>query len=173
MKIPKSARGMWQRTGFVLVALGFSFHASPAGVALGQQRPATGQIAGKPLEPDSSKTLPNGVELRHSGMLLQVVALRDDVLRIRLAAKGELPPDESWAVPTGIRQQHVDVTPDATADTAGFRTKALRVRIERATLRLSITDLQGNVLQEDAEGWPAEFHADSFRVFKKMPPDEH
>src|SRR5690349_12481882 len=147
MKIPKSARGMWQRTGFVLVALGFSFQANPTGVASGQQKPKTGQIAGKPQEPDSSKALPNGVEVRHSGMLLQVVALRDDVLRVRLAAKGELPEDASWAVPSGIRHQQVDVTPAATADTAGFRTKALCVRIERATLRLSITDLQGNVLQ--------------------------
>jgi len=173
MKIPKSARGMWQRTGFVLVALSFSFQANPGGVASGQQKPQAVRIAGKPLEPDSTKALPNGVELRHSGMLLQILALRDNVLRVRLAAKGELPEDASWAVPSEIRQQHVDVTPDATPDIAGFRTKALRVRIERATLRLSITDLQGNVLQEDADGWPAEFHADSFRVFKKMPPDEH
>ena len=173
MKIPKSARGMWQRTGFVLVALGFSFQANPAGVASSQQKPQTGQIDGKPQEPDFSKALPNGVELRHSGMLIQVVALRDNVLRVRLAAKGELPEDASWAVPSEIRHQHVDVISDATTDTAGFRTKALRVRIERATLRLSITDLQGNVLQEDADGWPAEFHDDSFRVFKKMPPDEH
>jgi alpha-glucosidase len=164
---------MWQRTGFVLVALGFSFQASPTGVASGRQKPQTEQIAGKPQEPDFSKALPNGVELRHSGMLIQVVALRDNVLRVRLAAKGELPEDASWAVPSEIRHQHVDVTSDSTTDTAGFRTKALRVRIERATLRLSITDLQGNVLQEDADGWPAEFHVDSFRVFKKMPPDEH
>src|SRR5882724_5534944 len=114
MKIPKSARGMWQRTGFVLVALGLGFQASPAALASAQQKPQTGQIAGKPLDPDSSKALPNGVELRHSGMLLQVVALRDDVLRVRLAAKGELPEDASWAVPSEIRHQHVDVTPDAT-----------------------------------------------------------
>src|ERR1700757_165199 len=160
MKIPKSARGMWQRTGFVLVALGFSFQANPTGVASGQQKPKTGQIADNPQEPDSSKVLPNGVEARHSGMLLQVVALRDDVLRVRLAAKGELPEDASWAALSDIRQQHVEVTPVVPTDPAGFHTRALRVRIERATLRLSITDLQGNVLQEDADGWPVEFHAD-------------
>jgi len=173
MKIPKSFKGMWQRTGFALVALGLSFQASPAGVASAQQKPHTGQIAGKSQEPDSSKVLLNGVELRHSGMLIQVVALRENVLRVRFAANGELSEDASWAVPSQIRQQRVDVTPDTATDTAGFRTKALSVRIERATLRLSITDLQGNVVQEDADGWPAEFHADSFRVFKKMPPDEH
>src|SRR5258708_19880118 len=157
MKITKWARGMWHRTGFVLVALSFSFQANPGGVASGQQKPQAVRIAGNPLEPDSTKALPNGVELRHSGMLLQVIALRDDVLRVRLAAKGDLPEDASWAVPSEIRQQHVDVTPDATADTAGFRTKALLVRIERATLRLSITDLQGTRLPQDADECPLQF----------------
>jgi alpha-glucosidase len=173
MKIPKSARGMWWRTGFVLVALGFGFQANHAALASGREKPETGHNAGAPQEADSSKALPNGIEVRHAGMLLQVLALRDDVLRVRLSSKGELPEDASWAVPAEIRHQHVEVTPDATPDTVGFHTKSLSVRIERATLRLSTTDLQGNVLQEDAEGWPAEFHADTFRVFKKMPPDEH
>jgi alpha-glucosidase len=121
----------------------------------------------------TSKLLPNGIEVRRNGVILQVLALRDDVLRVRLAAKGELPEDASWAVPAEIRLQAVEVTPEITPDAVGFRTHTLRVRIERATLRLSTTDLQGNVLQEDEPGWPAEFHAESFRVFKKMPADEH
>src|ERR1700675_3721504 len=173
MKIPKSARGMWQGTGFVLVVLGFGFQASHAAFASGQEKPKNQQAEGKPQEMDASKALPNGIEVRHAGMLLQVLALRDDVLRVRLAANGELPEDESWAVPAEIRRQRVEVTPDATPDIVGFHTKTLSVRIERATLRLSTTDLLGNVLQEDADGWPAEFHSNAFRVFKKMPLDEH
>jgi alpha-glucosidase len=106
-------------------------------------------------------------------MLLEVLALRDNVLRVRLSSKAELPEDASWAVPAEIRHQRVAVTPDATPDTVGFHTKTLSVRIDRATLRLSTTDLEGNVLQEDAEGWHAEFHGDAFRVYKKMPSDEH
>ena len=173
MKIPKSARRMWQRTGFVLVVLGFGFQANHAAFASCQEKPKNQQAEGKPQELDASKALSNGIEVRHAGMLLQVLALRDDVLRVRLAANGELPEDASWAVPTEVRGQRVEVTPDATTDNVGFHTKTLIVRIERATLRLTTTDLQGNVLQEDAEGWPVEFHSNAFRVFKKMPPDEH
>src|SRR5216684_6817717 len=173
MKIPISAKGMWQRTGFVLIALGLSFHANHAAFVSGQEKPKSEQAASRPQQADSSKALSNGIEVRHAGMLLQVLALREDVLRVRLSPKGELPEDASWAVPAEVRHQRVEVTPDASPDSVGFHTKTLNVRIERATLRLSTTDLSGNVLQEDAEGWPPEFHSDAFRVFKKMPIDEH
>jgi alpha-glucosidase len=121
---------------------------------------------------ETSKALANGIEVRLKGMVLQVQALRDDVLRVRLAA-AELPEDASWAVPVEIRQRTVEVTPEITPDAVGFHTKTLRVRVERDTQRLSITDLQGNLVQQDKRGWPAEFHGDSFRVFKEMPADEH
>jgi alpha-glucosidase len=164
---------MGHRTGLLLVALGLSLQANPAALLSGPELPKNEQTAGKPQEPDTSKVLPNGIEVRHAGMLLQVLALRDDVLRVRLSANGELPEDASWAVSAEVRHQRVEVTPDATPDTVGFHTATLSVRIDRATLRLSTTDLQGNVLQEDADGWPAEFHSDAFRVYKKMPRDEH
>jgi alpha-glucosidase len=119
------------------------------------------------------KTLPNGIEVRLGKMILQVVALRDDVLRVRQAFSGELPEDASWAVPQQIRKLTAEITAENAADAFGFHTKTLRVRVERATLRLTITDLQGNVLQEDAAGWPPESHGNEFRVYKKMPADEH
>jgi alpha-glucosidase len=120
-----------------------------------------------------SKVLANGIEIRRGTMVLQVVALSDGVLRVRQSVSGELPEDASWAVPVQIRHMNVEVAPEATADAVGFHTKALRVRIDRAALALCITDLQGNVLQEDAAGWPVESHGSAFRVYKKMPPDEH
>jgi len=173
MKIPISARGLLQRTGFALVALGLTFQINAVGFASGQEKPKSEQSASRPQEADSSKALPNGIEVRHAGMLLQVLALREDVLRVRLSPKGELPEDASWAVPAEVRHQRVEVTPDASPDSVGFHTKTLNVRIERTTLRLSTTDLSGNVLQEDAEGWLPEFHSDAFRVYKKMAMDEH
>jgi alpha-glucosidase len=122
----------------------------------------------------SNKTsFSNGIEIKRGEMLLRVVALRDDILRVRLANNGALPEDASWAVAAEIRSSHVDVVPDTTPDTDGFRTRALRVRIERSTLRLTVSDLEGNIIQEDAPGWPAEFHDGKFRLFKKMPADEH
>jgi alpha-glucosidase len=119
------------------------------------------------------KALPNGIEIHDGNVVLQVIALRDDVLRVRESVSGELPEDASWAVSQIIRQQSIQVVPEDSADTAGFQTKALHVRIARKGLSLSITDLQGNVLQEDVPGWPVESHAGGFRIFKKMPIDEH
>jgi len=173
MKIPISARGLLQHTGFALVALGLTFQINAVGFASGQEKPKSEQAASRPQEADSSKALSNGIEVRHAGMLLQVLALRGDVLRVRLSPTGELPEDASWAVPAEVRHQRVEVTPDASPDSVGFHTKTLNVRIERTTLRLSTTDLSGNVLQEDAEGWLPEFHSDAFRVYKKMAMDEH
>ena len=173
MKIPISARGLLQHTGFALVALGLTFQINAVGFASGQEKPKSERAASRPQEADSSKALSNGIEVRHAGMLLQVLALRGDVLRVRLSPTGELPEDASWAVPAEVRHQRVEVTPDASPDSVGFHTKTLNVRIERTTLRLSTTDLSGNVLQEDAEGWLPEFHSDAFRVYKKMAMDEH
>ena len=119
------------------------------------------------------KNLPNGIEVYSGKAILQVVALRDDVIRVRIGRDGVLPEDASWAVLLSARQQHATVTPESTDAAVGFRTNALRVRIERTTLRFSLTDLDGNVLQEDASGWPVEFHDKAFRVYKQMPLDEH
>ncbi|MGH9514883.1 MAG: hypothetical protein ACRD3P_04295 [Terriglobales bacterium] len=124
-------------------------------------------------ELSSSRALPNGVEVNSGKAIIQITALRDDVIRVRIGREGTLPEDASWAVLPSARQARANVTPDNTKAAVGFRTKNLRVQIERATLRLLVTDLQGNILQEDAAGWPAEFHDKAFRIYKKMPFDEH
>jgi alpha-glucosidase len=119
------------------------------------------------------KILPNGIEVRSGKAIIQVLALRDDVLRIRIARDGVLPEDASWAVLPSAREQRVSVIPENRKATVGFRSKSLRVQIERATLRLSLTDLDGTALQKDAAGWPLEFHDNTFRIYKQMPADEH
>jgi len=126
-----------------------------------------------PQDRAAAKNLPNGIELREGNTILQVLALRDDVLRIRESLNGQLSQDASWAVSSSIRRQTVNVTPETSDKSLGFRTTSLRVTIERSTLRLSVTDLEGHVLQQDAPGWPIESHGSRFRVFKDMPDDEH
>jgi alpha-glucosidase len=121
----------------------------------------------------TSEAIRDGIRLKQGKLILQVEALRDNVLRVRASAKADLPEDASWAVPQQIRQQAVNVVPETTNDSAGFHTAALRVRIDRASLRLAVYDLQGNSLQEDAPAWPLEFHGTAFRMYKTMPADEH
>src|SRR5579859_2465756 len=131
--------------------------------------PAAMQLA----EFSGAKALPDGLEVSSGKAIIQITALRDDVIRVRIGRDGSLPEDASWAVLPSSRQQRSTVTPDNTKTAVGFRTKNLRVQIERSSLRFIVSDLQGNVLQEDAPGWPLEFHDKAFRIYKKMPLDEH
>jgi alpha-glucosidase len=119
----------------------------------------------------SFSALPNGIDLRSGDARMEILALREDVVRIRVSRSLEFAEDASWAVLDEARQSRVAVTPTTTADTVGFQTAALRVAVNRQTFALTISDSAGNILQQDAS--PIEFHGDSFRISKAMPIDEH
>src|SRR6266436_3514088 len=119
----------------------------------------------------SFSALPNGIDLRDGDARMQIIALREDVVRIRVSRSNELAEDASWAVLKEARESRVAVTPTHTADAVGFQTGVLRVSLSRQTFALTISDRDGNILQQDMR--PIEFHGDSFRVYKAMPLDEH
>jgi alpha-glucosidase len=120
-----------------------------------------------------NRSLSNGIEIRSADAIMQITALRKDVLRIRVGPRGHLPEDASWAVLPGSRLESATVSAEQDAATVGFHTATLRVRVERATMRLRITDLNGAIVQEDAADRPIEFHGPAFRVYKTMRPEEH
>lgn len=115
--------------------------------------------------------LPNGIEVRDGEARETITALRDDLLRIRVSRTGELPEDASWAVLANARHSSVAVTLENADDHVGFRTNSLDVEIDRKTLAVTVRDLSGNVLQQDAR--PLRFDGDSFRISKTMSEDEH
>jgi alpha-glucosidase len=115
--------------------------------------------------------LPNGVDLRDGAARMEITALRDNVLRIRISQTEQLPEDASWAVLDSARHSTVSVTAENSDATVGFATRWLRVAVERNTGRMTIRDRDGNVLQQDAR--PVEFHGNAFRFYKTMPLDEH
>jgi alpha-glucosidase len=119
------------------------------------------------------KPLPSGLELRSGRAIVQITALREDVLRVRVGARGSLAEDASWAVLDEARKQRVEVTPESDSASVGFRTHLLQVKIDRSTMRLTVSDNQGHILQQDAPRRPTEFHGNEFRVYKTMPEDEH
>ncbi len=97
--------------------------------------------AGLPLQ-----ATPGGVTARSGGQVMELTALRDDILRVRVWPEGHQPENASWAVlPAALRSQ-ASVTPE----TAGFSTTKLRVAIGPG-LALTVSDLGGHVLQRDAE----------------------
>jgi alpha-glucosidase len=116
-------------------------------------------------------SLPNGIDIRTADAHEQITALRDDLLRVRIVCSGPLPEDASWAVLPNARTSSVSITPEITTASAGFHTSVLRVLVDRKTMRMTVLDRAGNVLDEDAHR--AQFDGKAFRVYKTMPVDEH
>jgi alpha-glucosidase len=118
-----------------------------------------------------STPLPNGIEIQAGNAREQITALRDDVLRVRIAPHGQMPEDASWAVSAENRHSSVPITPSASAGAISFRTRSLSVEVDPKTLRLTVRDLAGNIVQQDAQ--PIYYDGAAFRVYKTMPLDEH
>jgi alpha-glucosidase len=115
--------------------------------------------------------LPNGVAIEQDSTREEITALRDDVIRIRIGRNGTMPEDTSWAVLPEALHSRIAITPESSEASFGFRTKSMQVQIARSDLRMTVRDLAGNVVQQDAE--PVRFDGDSFRICKTMPLDEH
>jgi alpha-glucosidase len=113
-----------------------------------------------------STPLPNGIQVSNADVTIQITALRDDVLRVRATHTAVLPEDSSWAVLPSSRTASVKVI----ADPNGFHTSALKITLD-STLRLTVSDLGGRVLQQDAE--PITWHNAGFRIAKHKDPADH
>ena len=113
------------------------------------------------------RALPNGVEVTRGEMAVRVTALSASVLRVRMARASQWPEDASWAVPAEIRGRSARVR--AHAD--GFDTDALTVKVDPATLRLTVHERGGRLVMTDTAD-PV-VHADgSFELAIAMPVGE-
>ena len=121
----------------------------------------------------ASRPIPNGIEIHSGPAILQITALRDDVLRVRVGPAGQLPEDASWAVLPASREAAIPVTQESSSATIGFKTGKLRVSLHRDPFGMQVTDLAGRMLFEDFPSRPIEYHGTSFRVYMKSPADEH
>jgi alpha-glucosidase len=120
----------------------------------------------------SSQQLRDGIAIQAGPSTLRITALRDDILRVRIAPGSMLPEDASWAVLSASREKSVEVEQMQDASYVGFRTKLLDVRVERSPLRIVVRDLAGNVICADAPGRPTEFSLGGFTVSKEMTAEE-
>lgn len=109
-----------------------------------------------------------------NGMTLDICALRDDIIRVR-AGPGALGEDASWAVAPEIRKRTVPMAQSEVGAGVVLRTKALVVRLDLASLRLTIEDTEGHVVLDDAPGRGLVFDSDSggMHLRKRMPVDAH
>jgi alpha-glucosidase len=113
----------------------------------------------------------DGVDIEDGSTREEITAMRDDVIRIRIGRNAKMPEDASWAVLPEALHSRTHVIPESSAASFGFRTKSMQVQIARSNLQLTVRDLSGVILQQDA--LPVRFDGDSFRISKTMPLDEH
>ncbi|MGB6193173.1 MAG: TIM-barrel domain-containing protein, partial [Terracidiphilus sp.] len=121
----------------------------------------------------TSRPTANGIEIQAGLAVVEITALRDDVVRVRVGPTGEFPEDASWAVAAATRAARVQVTEESNEDAVGFRTAKLHVAVHKDPFALTVTDMQGNVLAAQMPERPIEFNGASFRVYMKSPEDEH
>ena len=128
--------------------------------------PGQGQQVSSGVQTGAMIHTDDGIELSSTTDTLRVDALRPDVLRVRLYPAGHPAEDASWAVLPEARTSHVSVT----STNSGFKTAVLIVSIT-PDMKLTVTDLAGNVLQSDAT--PMQHDGAGFRVTKQKTPDDH
>src|ERR1700730_3224289 len=148
-----------------------------AAVALISAQAQTASVSRLPIAVETitgSQSLHDGIEIQAGTARLRIIALRDDILRVRVVPGGALPEDASWAVLPGPRSKSVDVRQSGDAASVGFRTASLDVRVERTPLRLVVRDLNGNIISADAVGRVTTFfQLGGFSVHKNMPTEEN
>ena len=166
---------MKKATCFSLIVTTFLFFVINAKDASGQTAPvvSTGEGFVRLDRITASRAIANGIEIHSGAAIMVITAMRDDVIRVRVGPRGELPEDASWAVLPVSRTATVSVTDESSAAAAGFRTKKLRVSVNRDPLQLRVSDLDGHVLAEDLPGRPIEFNGTAFRIYRKSPDSEH
>ena len=108
----------------------------------------------------------DGVEVTAGALKMKLIALSDDLVRVRIARDGVYPEDASWAVLPAQRKTRATVTPALD----GFTTATLRVRIG-AGGAVTFETLDGKVISADAA--PARVDGKAFTLTKTLPISEH
>jgi alpha-glucosidase len=134
---------------------------------------ATTAAAAPTIAPVTTVAGAAGVDVQSGAMRMQVSAIADDILRVRIAPAREFPEDASWVVPAGLRHASVGVHAWSRPEADGFDTARLSVRVERAPLRLIVSDLAGHVIAADAQEHAIETQGASFALRKQITPDQH
>lgn len=131
-------RRPFRRLAFLLALL--AAHAAPARAGWS----SIGDVSA--VEP-----LAQGVLLRAGESAVAATALSPQILRLRYAPDGRFPREHSWAV---VRRDFgpVDAQVIEAADHVDLLTSGLRLRVERAPLRLRVLDADGRrLVVDDAE----------------------
>src|ERR1700761_6387702 len=84
--------------------------------------------------------LVDGLDVRDGNARMEIRAIKQNILRIRVSPSNDLGEDVSWAVLQEARQSHQPVKPSDDESIVGFHTDDLRVTVDRRTFLLTISD---------------------------------
>jgi alpha-glucosidase len=104
---------------------------------------------------------------------MEVTALSEDVLRVRISPRDKLAEDASWAVAAEIRARTLPLQPAQSAGATEFRTQHLVVRMQGAPLRLTVADSSGHLISADAPERAAQIADGHVTLRKLLPEAEH
>lgn len=88
-----------------------------------------------------------------NGVVLEVTILRDSVLRFRYATEHVFEPDFSYAISKNVSKGFNHLEIDETDTEYIIETSKLKVLIDKKTVRVQISDLEGTILNEDELGF--------------------
>lgn len=120
---------------------------------------------------------PHMIMLQAGTARVQIIAVSDSVIRVRVSPNGVFPKDFSWAVISGANSPNGEITTREGGPHRGpaieARTPKVWIKIERSPLRIIFLDSRGTLLAEDEPHRPMAFDGSEFRVWKSMAEDEH
>ncbi|MEK6155216.1 glycoside hydrolase family 31 protein [Flavobacteriaceae bacterium 3-367] len=88
-----------------------------------------------------------------NGVILQITVLRDSVVRFRYATQNVFEPDFSYAISEEASRGYNHLETKETKTEYLVETGKLRVLVDKKTLRIQISDLEGNIINEDELGF--------------------
>ena len=87
-----------------------------------------------------------------NGVILEITILRNSALRVRYATDHVFEPDFSYAISPNHSRGFDEIQDDETDSAYLIRTSKICVFVDKASLRIRIEDLNGNVINEDELG---------------------
>lgn len=88
-----------------------------------------------------------------NGVVLQVTVIRNSVLRIRYATDYNFEPDFSYAISSQASRGYDELKDEVTPTDYRIYTSRLQVLVDKKTMRVQISDLDGHIINEDELGF--------------------
>tara|TARA_R110002020_G_scaffold466202_1_gene688550 strand:+ start:121952 stop:124351 length:2400 start_codon:yes stop_codon:yes gene_type:complete len=88
-----------------------------------------------------------------NGVILEITVLRDSALRFRYATENIFEPDFSYAISEDASIGYNQLEIEEAEKEYWITTSKLKVLVDRQTMRIQISDLDGNIINEDELGF--------------------